>query len=322
MNRTGPRVAVTFPVLPSVRTIFGRAFDARFVDSDRVMETAELLTMADRCECLIVATTHRLDRLVLEALPKTVRIIGTYSVGTDHIDLTAATALSIAVLNTPDVLTEAVAEVGMFLMIGAARRATESIDLIRSRQWRGWTPTQLPGVQLAGKRLGIVGMGRIGRALALRARAFGMSVHYHNRRRLSAVEEAGAVYHATLGELLEMSQFLALTCPATPDTVGLIDAAAIAALPAGAIIVNIARGNVVQDEALIAALRSGQVLAAGLDVFDREPLLDDRYFALPNVFMTPHIGSSTLEAREQMAHALVEGVRQILQGVVPDNRVA
>jgi glyoxylate reductase len=322
MNCTAASVAVTFPVLPSVRAIFRRAFDARFVDGDRVIETTELISMAGRCECLIVATTHRLDRSVLETLSKSVRIIGTYSVGTDHIDLAAATALSIAVLNTPDVLSEAVAEVGMFLMIGAARRATESIDLIRSGQWRGWTPTQLPGVQLAGKRLGIVGMGRIGRALARRASAFGMSVHYHNRRRLSAAEEAGTVYRPTLGELLEISQFLALTCPATPDTVGLIDAAAIAALPPGAVIVNTARGNVVRDEALIDALRSGQVLAAGLDVFDHEPRVDHRYFGLPNVIMTPHIGSSTLEARELMAHMLVEGVRQFLQGIVPDNRVA
>jgi len=239
-------------------------------------------------------------------------------VGHEHIDLAAARERGVTVLNTPDVLTDAVAEIGIFLLLGAARRATESISLLRNRQWSGWSPVQLPGKQLSGKNLGIVGMGRIGRAIAHRARAFGMTTHYCRQSPLASSE---GVWHRTNAELLAMSQFLVLSCSSSPSTREFLDCAAVAQLPTSAVVVNVSRGDIVKDDALIGGLQSGKVGAAGLDVYKNEPQLDSRYFDLPNVFMTPHIGSSTVEAREAMARNLLEGADAIERGGAPKNRL-
>ena len=312
-------VAVSFEPLPEVESLFDMAFDTTYYREDRVLSGDEFVDFARGHDALIVTPKQRLDRALLHQLSDHLDTIGTYSVGTDHIDLVAARDLGFRVLNTSDVLTDAVAEVAMFLILGAARRATESIELIRAGRWRGWTPTQLPGRQLTGKRLGIFGMGRIGQAVAERARAFGLKVHYCNRRRLPPESEGLATFHASLEDLLPSSDILLIACPATQETAGLINATAIARLPVGAMVVNVARGNIVDDEALIQGLQSGKLWAAGLDVFMGEPQLDPRYFQLPNLLMTPHIGSSTLEAREQMALALVEGLRQLERGHTPEN---
>ncbi len=271
---------------------------------------------------VVSATKDRLDARVIEALPVSVRAIATYSIGHEHIDLAAARARGIAVFATPDVLSGAVAETGLLLLLGAARRATESIALLRERRWTGWTPTQLNGTGLADKVLGIVGMGRIGRAVAHRARAFGMTIHYTNRSRLPADLEAGATYHADAEGLLRVAQCLLLACPATPETTGLIDARRLRLLPPGAIVVNIGRGAVVVDDDLADALASGHVAAAGLDVFNHEPTVHPRYFELPNVFMLPHIGSSTIETRVAMARLLVDGLRAFADGRSAANRLA
>ena len=271
---------------------------------------------------VVSATKDRLDADTIGALPDSVRAIATYSIGHEHIDLAAARARGIAVFATPDVLSDAVAEVGMLLLLGAARRVTESVDLIRSGRWTGWTPTQLNGTGLAGKALGIVGMGRIGRAVARRARAFDMAIHYTNRARLDAQREDGAIHHADPEDLLRVAQFLLLACPATPETTGFLDARRIALLPRGAIVANVGRGAVVVDADLADALASGHVAAAGLDVFDGEPAVYRRYFDLPNVFMLPHIGSSTIETRVAMARLLVDGLRQYAQGSDAPNRIA
>lgn len=269
----------------------------------------------------LVSINERIDAQVIERLPPTLRAIATYSVGYEHIDVAAAARRGIAVFNLPDVLTEAVAEIGMFLLIGAARRATESIALIRSRAWKGWTPMQLNGMELSQKQLGIVGMGRIGRAIAARARSFGMSIHYHNRRRLSADQEAGAQFHADANSMLGQIDALMLTAPSSPETRGFVNAERLGWLKRGAIVVNMARGNLVVDDDLIAALTSGHLYAAGLDVFNGEPHLDARYFDLPNVFMLPHIGSSTIETRRRMAQALIDGLVEWLSGGQPSNRL-
>ena len=243
---------------------------------------------------------------VIAKLPPSIRIIATYSVGYDHIDLPAAKARGIRVANTPDAVTVATAEIAMLLMLGAARRAQEGERLLREKKWGGWQPMQLIGRRLDGKRLGIYGMGKIGQATAKRARAFDMEIHYHNRRRLTPAEEQGAIYHATLDSLLGVSEFLSVNAPSTPETRGVLNASAFAKLPRGAIVVNTARGDLINDGDLIAALKSGQVGYVGLDVFAGEPNIHPGYYGLENVFVLPHMGTSAIEARDEMGFAALD----------------
>ncbi len=297
------------------------ACDALFAQelAPDVPPVAQLLTCTR--PVALISVNERLDAAVIERLPPGLKAIATYSVGHEHIDLAAARRRGIAVFNLPDVLTEAVAEIGMFLLIGAARRATESIALIRSRAWPGWTALQLNGVELWQKELGIFGMGRIGRAVAVRARSFGMRIRYHNRRRLPPDEEGDARFHADARDMFGEIDALVLAAPSSPETRGYLDAERIGWLRRGAIVVNVARGDLIVDDALIAALAGGQVFAAGLDVFNNEPRIDPRYFELPNVFMLPHIGSSTIETRRRMARGLLDSLRQWLAGGRPANRL-
>lgn len=301
-----------------VKEDFRAAFAAEFRDA--VPPEGLNATLAGR-DILLLSFGTNLPREAVLALPASLKAIATYSVGLEHIDLAAARERGLPVFNTPDVLTDAVAEIGIFLMIGAARRATESIDLIRSRTWRGWNADQLIGVELYGKALGIFGMGRIGRGVAHRARAFGMAIHYCNRRRLPSALEAGAVYHADFAAMGRAVDFLLLAAQSSAETRGFLDAARIARLMPGIVVANIARGELIDDDALIAALASGQVRAAGLDVFAGEPDLDPRYFDAPNVFMLPHIGSSTIETRRRMAKALIDGIATWRDGGTPGNKV-
>lgn len=316
------RALVTLALPDEVQAVLASAFEVDYAP-EFDYRSATAAQRIDGNDVLVVsATKDRLDAAAIGALPASVRAIATYSIGHEHIDLGAARTRGIAVFATPDVLTDACAEVGLLLLLGAARRVTESIELVRSGGWSGWTPTQLNGVTLAGKRLCIVGMGRIGRAIALRARAFGMEVHYSNRARLAPALEDGATYHADVEALLRLAQFLMLACPATPETTGLLDARRLRLLPHGAIVANVGRGPVVVDADLIAALQSGQVAAAGLDVFNGEPALHRGYLTLPNVFMLPHIGSSTIEARVAMGQLLVDGLRDHDEGRAATNRIA
>ncbi len=274
-------------------------------------------------DALLVMAMDRIDAGLIEALPDTVRVIATFSVGHDHIDFAAARARGIAVLSTPDVLSDAVADLGMLLLLGAARRAFEAMRLIYGRTWTGWSPTQMIGRDVSGGRLGIVGMGRIGRAIARRARhGFGMEMHYHNRTRLAAGLEDGATFHARLDDLLPLSDFLMLAAPATPDTRGLLNARSIDKLPNGAVVANVSRGDLVDDEALIAALGSGRVMAAGLDVFNGEPAIHEGYLGLPNLFLQPHQGSSTIETRLPMGTLLLDSVARVRAGETVANRLA
>ncbi|MDH3920717.1 MAG: D-glycerate dehydrogenase, partial [Rhodospirillales bacterium] len=244
------------------------------------------------------------------------------SVGVDHVDLGAAKSRGIVVTNTPDVLSDATAEIAMLLLLGAARRASEGERLVRAREWRDWSPAFMVGTQVTGKRLGIVGMGRVGQVAAWRGRGFDMAVHYYNRRRLPAEQEAGAVYHETLEDLLPHCDFLSLHCPATPDSRNLLNAERIALLPDGAIVVNTARGAIVDDEALIAALRSGKLAAAGLDVFNNEPDIHPGYRDLANSFLLPHIGSATRETRDAMGFRACDNLDAFFAGREPGDRVA
>lgn len=291
-------------------------------DSETGMPPADLLTAAQDADALLVMAMDRIDAAFLRALPDRVGIVATLSVGHEHIDLAAARARGIAVLNTPDILSDAVAEHGMLLLLGAGRRAREGDLLLRSGSWAGWSPTQLLGRQASGARLGIFGMGRIGSALARMARGFGMEIHYSNRTRLPDELEEGATFHADRDELLSVSDFLMLTAPATPETRGFLDRRRIDLLPPGAVVCNIGRGELVVDDDLIAALRSGRVGAAGLDVFAGEPRINPGYLDLPNVFGQPHQGSSTVETRGRMCDLLLDGIEATLRGETVANRLA
>ncbi|RMF04430.1 MAG: D-glycerate dehydrogenase, partial [Alphaproteobacteria bacterium] len=240
-----------------------------------------------------------------------------FSVGTDHIDLEAARARGIRVCNTPDAVTISTAEITMLLMLAAAHRAHEGEALLRNRQWTGWEPTQLLGIRLHGKRLGILGLGQIGRAVAARARAFGMEIHYHNRNRVPEEEAAGAVYHESFDSLLAVSDVLSLHAPSTPATRHIVNAEAIGKLPPRAILVNTARGDLVVDDDVIAALKSGRLAAAGLDVYDGEPNIHEGYYGLENAFLLPHMGTSTVEARNEMGFAALDNIDAVLAGREP-----
>ena len=260
-----------------------------------------------------------IDAAVIGAFASSVRVIGTFSVGFDHIDVETARARGIAVVHTPAVLSGAVAEFTMLLLLAAARRAGEAERLLRAGRWLGPSPESFEGVEVTGKSLGIFGMGRIGQALARMARGFGMQVHYRNRSRLPPALEAGAIYHDKDSEFLAQSAFLAICAPANPQTQGWLNAARIAALPRGAVVVNTARGSLVDDDALCAALRDGHVRAAGLDVFVREPAVPEAYLAMENVVLMPHIGSATVEARAGMADSVLDGIGAVLAGRRPEN---
>lgn len=289
---------------------------------DRPLTAEALLAQSQDVDAVVCTVADRMTAAVLSRLPARVRIVASFGVGTDHLDLAAARARGLVVSNTPEVLTDATAEVAILLLLGAARRAYEGQELLRSGGWTGWAPTQLMGRQLSGKRLGIVGMGRIGQAMARRARGFGVEIHYTDQRRLPPEREEGAIFHPTLEALLAVSELLSLHAPSTPETRHLLDARRLALLPRGAIVVNTARGDLVDDEALIAALRSGQVGAAGLDVFQGEPALNPGYRSLPNTFLLPHLGSATIETREAMGFRALDNVDAVLSGRPAPDRVA
>jgi len=317
-----PTVVATRHFPDAVEQRLAALFDARLNPEDRQLSTDELVHRAQGADGLMVAATGKVDAELINRLPASIKIISTFSVGYEHIDVAAATARGVAVSNTPDVLTDATAEVALLLLLAAARRAHEGAAMLRQNRWTGWTPTQLMGIGLSGKRLGIVGMGRIGQALAKRARACGMEIHYYNRTRLPSDVEAGATHHASVEALLPQAQFLSLHCPLTPQTAKLMDAKRIAMLPDGAVLVNTARGGIVDDDALIAALGTGKLACAGLDVFDGEPKVDPRYLTLENAFILPHMGSATVETRNAMGFRAIENLKAVLiDGREPPHRV-
>ncbi|HEY9222561.1 MAG TPA: D-glycerate dehydrogenase [Variovorax sp.] len=314
-----PRAFLCRRFTPAVESALRERFALQVNDDDSILPSAEIARRAEGSELLFVSATEAVDAATIAQLAPTLRVIATLSVGYDHIDMAAARAAGVQVLHTPDVLSDACAEIAMMLLLNACRRGFEADRLVRSGAWAGWAPTQLLGMGLVGRRLGIFGMGRIGRAIAVRARAFGLAVHYHNRSRLDAAQEEGATYHDTLDGLLAASDILMIAAPGAPSLRGTFNAERLAMLPTGAVVVNISRGDLVDDEALIAALQSGQVRAAGLDVFANEPHVHPGYRTLDNVFLSPHIGSATHETRDAMGWLLIHGVEALARGETPDN---
>lgn len=319
-----PVVVVTRKLPGPVEDRLRRDYEPRFNPTDKVLSADELVARCDGADAIMPCHTEHLTAAVIARLPGTVKAIANFSVGVDHVDLKAAKARGIVVTNTPDVLSDATAETAMMLMLGAARRAGEGERIMRNGEWKDWSPAFMVGIGVTGKRLGILGMGRVGQVVARRARGFDMEIHYYNRARLAPEAEArlGAVYHARVEDLLAQAQFLSIHCPATPDTRGLINAERIARLPEGAVVVNTARGAVIDDEALIAALKSGQIAAAGLDVFNGEPNFHRGYAELWNTFLMPHIGSATRETRNAMGYRALDNLDAIFAGREPRDRVA
>jgi lactate dehydrogenase-like 2-hydroxyacid dehydrogenase len=311
------RIVLTRRLPPRVEERASRDYDAILNPEDRLLGMDEVLRLADGADALLICSSEKFRADVFERLPRSVKVIATFSVGLDHIDVDAARKRGVRIGNTPDAVTVATAEIAMLLILGAARRAWEGQKMLRDREWHGWHSMQLLGRRLDNKRLGIFGMGKIGRALAQRARGFDMEIHYHNRSRLPREEEQGAIYHDSLDSLLAVSDVLSLNAPATPETQSVLNAGTIARLPEGAIVVNTARGDLVADEDLIAALKSGRVAYAGLDVFRGEPRIHDGYYDLPNTFLLPHMGSATIEARDEMGFAALDNIDAVLQGREP-----
>ncbi len=316
-----PTVFVTRKLPDAVTARLQSSYNARINPEDRLYSPQEVIAGAANADALLVCPTDKLTDEMIEVLPRSIRMIATFSVGHEHINLGAAKARGLVVSNTPDVLTDATADIAMLLMLGAARRAHEGEKIIRSNSWNSWGTTYMLGVHITGKRLGILGMGRIGQATAKRARGFDMTIHYSNRRRLPPELEQGAIYHANPDDMLPHCDVLSINCPASPETYHFLDAARIARLPDGAIVVNTARGAVVDDDALIAALKSRKLWAAGLDVFENEPNIHPGYRALDNTFLLPHLGSATVDTRNAMGFKCLDNLDAFFAGKVPPDRL-
>lgn len=309
-----PRVVITRKLPDPVLERASEKFDAVLNPDDRQYSSQELADLVQAADAALICVTDRFTPGLIERLPRRFKIVSTFSVGVDHIDLVAAREKGIRVGNAPHGVTTATAEIAMLLILGAARRAPEGEKLIREGRWGFWSPTFMLGRRLDGKVLGIFGMGRIGQALAVRARAFGMAIHYCNRNRLPETDEQGAVYHPTIESLAAGADVLSINAPSTPQTRHIVNARTLAHLKPGSIVVNTARGELVDDTALIAALRSGQVGYAGLDVYQGEPKLDQDYLTLDNVCLLPHMGSQTIEARTQMGIEALANIEACFEG--------
>lgn len=318
-----PRIVLGRRLPPRVEERLAQLFEPLFNPEDRILPPEELVAraVAHRADCMLVTLTDRLPADAIAALPASVRIVSTYSVGFNHIDIAAAKARDLVVTYAPEATTAATADLALLLILSACRRTTQYEAQLRRGDWAAWTAWKDLGTDPGGKVLGLVGMGRIGQAVAKRARGFGMAIHYHQRRRLSPDLEAGAVFHPTLESLFRASAILSLHAPSTPETKGMINGISLSWLPEGAILINTARGDLVDDEALIAALRENRLAAAGLDVFANEPAFDPRYLELANVTLLPHIGTSTTETRDRMGADSIANLEAFFAGQEPPWRV-
>jgi len=317
-----PILLVTRRLPPAIEARAACDYDARLNADDTPVTGADILARAGGASAVLCCPAEKLDAATIGALPDSVRVIGTFSVGFDHIDMAATRARGIAVVNTPDVLSVATAECAMLLILAAARRAGEGERLVRSGTWSGWAPTQLLGTGVAGRRLGIFGMGRIGRELAAMARGFGMAVHYRDQARLPPELELGATYHDSDESFLPVCDVLSLHAPGGAGTRHWLNADRLARLPRGAIVANAARGTLIDDDALVAALRSGHVAAAGLDVYNDEPRVAAALLACEPIVLLPHLGSATVETRDAMGHRVLDGIDAVLRGGFAINLVA
>ena len=318
-----PRVIVTRRLPPNVEARMAELFDASFNVGDQPMSRTELARAMAQCDVLVPCISDQIDATLIAAAPDRLQLLASFGSGVDHIDLAAARAKGIIVTNTPGVLTEDTADMTMALILSVPRRLAEGEKLVRSGEWRGWSPSGMLGHRIGGRTLGIIGMGRIGRAVARRARAFGLTIAYHNRHRLpfEVEQELEAEWVGDVDGLLAACDIVSIHCPLNGDTRGLIDARRIALMRPDAYLINTSRAEITDEAALIAALDEGRIAGAGLDVYTHEPAVDPRLFALSNVVLLPHMGSATFEGRDATGARVIANIRSWVDGHRPPNQV-
>ena len=295
-------------------------YDAKLNSNDELYSQKKLIELSEGCDGILSSLTDKLDEDTINQLPKSVKILSNFAVGFGNINIEAAKKRNIIVTNTPEVLTNATAEIGILLILGACRRATEGIEAAKTSNWK-WSADYLIGKQLTGTRLGILGMGRIGKKIAKIAKSLGMVIHYHNRSKLSSDKEEGATYHKDLKSLMSVSDVLSVCCPASKETINLINKETLEYLPKGSIVTNVARGDIVDDEALIDALDRRKVYAVGLDVYKGEPNLNPGYLKHKSAFILPHLGSATKETRLAMANLAIDNLEEFFKSGKSKNKV-
>jgi len=303
------KVFVARKLLRSNEKRMSEIWDAKLNSEDKVYSQSELIELSRDCDGILCSIVDKFDAETINKLSDKVKIISNFAVGFGNIDIKAAMNKNIIVTNTPDVLTDATAEIAILILLGAARRATEGRKWVEKKNWI-WSANFLMGKQLTDSRLGILGMGRIGQALAERAKSFGMKIHYHNRKKLPPNLEKGAIYHESLKSLILVSDFFSINCPTTEETKKIINEETLSYFLNGAVIINSARGDMIDDEAMINALKSGKVFALGLDVYNGEPDIHPQYLKLDNVFILPHLGSATEKTRFAMADLAISNIEE------------
>jgi len=314
------KILITRKLLRSNEEKAAKLWDVKLNSNDEVYSQKKLIELSQGFDGILSSFTDKIDEKVINSLPPSIKIISNFAVGFGNIDHEAAKKKNIAVTNTPDVLTDATAEIAMLLILGACRRANEGIDYARKENWK-WSADFLIGKQLTGSRLGILGMGRIGRAVAKLAKSFGMEIHYRNRSRLSPEIEMGAKYHESIKSLFSVSDVLSICCPATKETKDIINKETLEYFPSGAIITNIARGDMIDDEAMIQALINRKIYAIGLDVYKGEPKIHQGYLNQPTAFILPHLGSATKKTRTAMADLAIDNIDEFFSTGECKNRV-
>jgi glyoxylate reductase len=323
MAKSKPVVVVTRRLPDAVETRMMELFDARLNLGDEALGLAGLKAAVADADVLVPTVTDRITRAVIESAGPRLKLIANYGTGIDHIDLAACAERGILVTNTPDVLTEDTADMTMALILAVPRRLAEGERVLRAGRWCGWSPTWMLGNRVSGKRLGIIGMGRIGQAVARRAKGFGIAIHYHNRRRLPVeIEtELEATYWESLDQMLARMDIISVNCPRTPASYHMLSARRLALLRPVAFVVNTSRGEVIDESALAELLLAGKIAGAGLDVFEREPAVDPRLLKLDNVVLLPHMGSATVEGRIEMGERAIINIRTFIDGHTPPDRV-
>ena len=306
------KILVTRRLIKDSEDKASKIFDSIFNSNDELYSQSKVIEMSKGCDGILTSLTDKMDKETIDQLPDSIKIISNFAVGFGNIDLDAAKKKGIAVTNTPEVLSDATAEIGILLILGACRRATEGIEAAREGGWK-WSADYLIGKQLTGTRLGILGMGRIGQKIAKIAKSLGMIIHYHNRSKLNTDKEDGAIYHDSIKSLFSVSDVLSICCPATKETENMINKETVEYFPKGAIITNVARGDIIEDEALIDALSRRKIYAVGLDVYKNEPNLNPGYLKIKTAFILPHLGSATKDTRIAMANLAIDNIDEFFK---------
>ncbi len=314
------KVLVTTRLLKSNEERISKLWNAKLNLNNKIYSKNQLIELSKDCDGILSSILDKIDAKTINMLSNKVRIISNFAVGFSNIDTEAARKRNIVVTNTPDVLTDATAEIAMLLILGTCRRAAEGIKWARNKNWK-WSADFLIGKQLSGSRLGILGMGRIGRAVAKRAKSFGMEIHYHNRSKLDQSLEAGAIYHDNIQSLFSISDILSINCLSTKATTKIINKKTLKFFPKEAIITNSARGDMIDDDAMVEALKDKKIYALGLDVYNGEPDIHPGYLEHPNVFILPHLGSATKKTRNDMANLAIDNIEEFFKSGTCVNKV-